>query len=105
MKIDKNFSVAWTLLGHRHYELEEYDQATSMLLSLPLNRWGLLLSFLDAYNRAAELNPYDFRTWFGLGKIQKQLGSMTIAIQNFKKCALSKQLLVRFEVGSEWTGL
>jgi anaphase-promoting complex subunit 8 len=49
LKLDRNCLAAWTLMGHEYLEMKNIAGA------------------IEAYRNAIEIDPKDFRAWYGLG--------------------------------------
>eukprot|EP00729_Bicosta_minor_P000293 gene293-34886_t len=50
LKLDRKYLAAWTLMGHEYLELKNAPAA------------------IEAYRRAVDTNPMDYRAWYGLGQ-------------------------------------
>jgi anaphase-promoting complex subunit 8 len=50
IKLNAKFLSAWTLMGHEFLELKNTSAA------------------IEAYRSAIDIDPHDFRAWFGLGQ-------------------------------------
>ncbi|ORE10336.1 TPR-like protein, partial [Rhizopus microsporus var. microsporus] len=51
IKLNRSYHLAWTLLGHSYFELQDLSAA------------------IECYRRAVEVNNRDYRSWFGLGQV------------------------------------
>jgi len=49
IKLNSKFLSAWTLMGHEFLELKNTSAA------------------IEAYRSAIDIDPHDFRAWYGLG--------------------------------------
>ncbi|CAH8276634.1 unnamed protein product [Arabidopsis lyrata] len=66
LKLNKYLS-AWTLMGHEYVEMKNTHAA------------------IDAYRRAVDINPCDYRTWYGLGQAYEMMGMPFYALYYFRK--------------------
>jgi anaphase-promoting complex subunit 8 len=55
LKLNRKYLSAWTLMGHEFVELKNTTAA------------------VNAYRRAVEINPRDYRAWYGLGQVRCSL--------------------------------
>jgi tetratricopeptide (TPR) repeat protein len=55
LKLNKNYLSAWTLMGHEYVEMKNTPSA------------------IDTYRRAVDINPRDYRAWYGLGQTYEML--------------------------------
>lgn len=60
---------AWTLMGHEHIELRDTDEA------------------VKCYRNAVDINPRDYRAWYGLAQAYELLGLQQYAAFYFHKAA------------------
>jgi anaphase-promoting complex subunit 8 len=49
IKLDNKFLSAWTLMGHEYLEMKNTNAA------------------IESYRSAVDIDPKDFRAWYGLG--------------------------------------
>ncbi|EFH50251.1 hypothetical protein ARALYDRAFT_910072 [Arabidopsis lyrata subsp. lyrata] len=66
LKLNKYLS-AWTLMGHEYVEMKNTHAA------------------IDAYRRAVDINPCDYRAWYGLGQACEMMGMPFYALYYFRK--------------------
>ncbi|KAI9071483.1 hypothetical protein K1719_046552 [Acacia pycnantha] len=55
LKLNKNYLSAWTLMGHEFVEMKNTPAA------------------VDAYRRAVDIDPCDYRAWYGLGQAYEMM--------------------------------
>ncbi|KAL6183203.1 hypothetical protein ACLB2K_044614 [Fragaria x ananassa] len=55
LKLDRNYLSAWTLMGHEFIEMKNTPAA------------------VDAYRHAVDINPSDYRAWYGLGQAYEMM--------------------------------
>ncbi|EPB73864.1 tetratricopeptide repeat protein [Ancylostoma ceylanicum] len=67
IQLDPYFAYAYTLLGHELIFQEEYDRAA------------------NAFRRALEISPKDYRAWHGLGLVHLRKEQMGLAQVNISK--------------------
>ena len=67
LKLNPDYTGAWTLMGHEFVEAENTPAA------------------MEAYRRAADINPKDYRAWYGLGQAYKILGMPMYALYYYRK--------------------
>ncbi|VDM65983.1 unnamed protein product, partial [Strongylus vulgaris] len=67
IQLDRYFAYAYTLLGHELIFQEEYDRAA------------------NAFRRALEISPKDYRAWHGLGLVHLRKEQMGLAQVNISK--------------------
>lgn len=60
---------AWTLIGHEFVELKNTSAA------------------IQAYRKAVDINPSDFRAWYGLGQTYEMLMRPHFALYYYKQAA------------------
>lgn len=72
---------AWTLLGHEYVELRNTGAA------------------IEAYRRAADLNPRDYRPWHALGQAHELQGMHSYAVFYFRKAVAMRPYDSRFVTG------
>ncbi|CAM0141444.1 unnamed protein product [Umbelopsis sp. WA50703] len=69
LKLNRNYHLAWTLLGHDYMEMKNSNAA------------------IECYRRAINLNHRDFRAWYGLGQTYEILKLPYYAIYYYEKSA------------------
>ncbi|KAI8581599.1 hypothetical protein K450DRAFT_232089 [Umbelopsis ramanniana AG] len=69
LKLNRNYHLAWTLLGHDYMEMKNSNAA------------------IECYRRAINLNHKDFRAWYGLGQTYEILKLPYYAIYYYEKSA------------------
>ena len=57
LKLNRHFLSAWTLMGHEFVELKNTAAA------------------VDAYRHAVDINPKDYRAWYGASEVALELVS------------------------------
>ena len=67
LKLNKNFLLAWTLMGHEFVEMKNTPAA------------------VDAYRRAVDIDPRDYHAWYGLGQAYEMMGMPFYVLNYFKK--------------------
>lgn len=67
LKLNSNYTGAWTLMGHEYVELKNTAAA------------------MEAYRRAADIHPKDYRAWYGLGQAYEILGMPLYALFYYRK--------------------
>jgi len=71
LKLNPNYTGAWTLMGHEYVELKNTPAA------------------MEAYRQAADISPKDYRAWYGLGQAYEILSMPLYALYYYKKaCAV-----------------
>lgn len=69
LQLDRNFTSAWTLMGHEYVELKNSQTA------------------IECYRRAVDVNRRDYRAWYGLGQTYEILDMHFYALFYFKRAA------------------
>lgn len=69
LTLDRNFSSAWTLMGHEYVEMKNTQTA------------------IECYRRAVDTNRRDFRAWYGLGQTYEILDMYLYSLFYFKRAA------------------
>ncbi|KAI8366073.1 anaphase promoting complex subunit 8 [Radiomyces spectabilis] len=69
LKLNRNYHLAWTLLGHDYIELKNPKAA------------------IECYERATEISERDYRAWYGLGQAYEVLKLPYYAAYYFQKAA------------------
>jgi anaphase-promoting complex subunit 8 len=67
LKLNPNYTGAWTLMGHEYVELKNTPAA------------------MEAYRKAADISPSDYRAWYGLGQAYEILGMPLYALYYYRK--------------------
>ncbi|KAI9276753.1 hypothetical protein BDA99DRAFT_474591 [Phascolomyces articulosus] len=67
LALDRNYHLAWTLLGHDYIELKNMHAA------------------IECYRRAIDVNSRDYRAWYGLGQAYEILGLPFYATHYYQK--------------------
>ncbi|KAI7874322.1 TPR-like protein [Lichtheimia hyalospora FSU 10163] len=67
LKLDRNYHLAWTLLGHDYIEMKNTNAA------------------IECYRRAINVNSRDYRAWYGLGQAYEILSLPYYATYYYKK--------------------
>ncbi|KND86933.1 Anaphase-promoting complex subunit 8 [Tolypocladium ophioglossoides CBS 100239] len=65
--LDRSFSGAWTLLGHKYVQLQNTHAA------------------VECYRRAIDLDQHDHRSFVGLGQSYEALGKPTFALYYYRR--------------------
>ncbi|KAF1742180.1 hypothetical protein MXB_3101 [Myxobolus squamalis] len=65
--LNSNYTQAWTLLGHEFIELKNIPSA------------------MASYKRAIELDPLEYRAWFGLGQVYELMKMPNQSLSLYKK--------------------
>lgn len=69
LHLDRNFTSAWTLMGHEYVELKNSQTA------------------IECYRRAVDVNRRDYRAWYGLGQTYEILDMHFYALFYYKRAA------------------
>jgi tetratricopeptide (TPR) repeat protein len=72
IKLDNRFLSAWTLMGHEYLEMKNTNAA------------------IESYRTAVDIDPKDFRAWYGLGQVYEINQMYNYASHYFANAALSK---------------
>ncbi|KFY83758.1 hypothetical protein V500_09923 [Pseudogymnoascus sp. VKM F-4518 (FW-2643)] len=67
LNLDRNFSSAWTLLGHEYFKLQNSHAA------------------IEAYRRAVDCNNKDYRAFVGLGVVYEGLEKSTFSLHYYRR--------------------
>lgn len=67
LNLDRNFSSAWTLLGHEYFKLQNSHAA------------------IEAYRRAVDCNNKDYRAFVGLGFVYEGLEKSTFSLHYYRR--------------------
>jgi anaphase-promoting complex subunit 8 len=67
LKLNPNYTGAWTLMGHEYVELKNTPAA------------------MEAYRKAADVEPNDYRAWYGLGQAYEILSMPLYALYYYKR--------------------
>ncbi|KAG2226456.1 hypothetical protein INT45_014200 [Circinella minor] len=67
LALDRDYHLAWTLLGHDYIELKNMHSA------------------IECYRRAIDVNSRDYRAWYGLGQAYEILGLPFYATHYYQK--------------------
>ncbi|KAI8149678.1 hypothetical protein BJV82DRAFT_588895 [Fennellomyces sp. T-0311] len=67
LALDRDYHLAWTLLGHDYIELKNMHAA------------------IECYRRAIDVNSRDYRAWYGLGQAYEILGLPFYATYYYQK--------------------
>jgi anaphase-promoting complex subunit 8 len=67
LKLNPNYTAAWTLMGHEYVEMHNFAAA------------------IEAYRRGVDLNPRDFRAWYGLGQAYEVMQMHTYSLYYYSK--------------------
>ncbi|KAI9313974.1 cell division cycle 23 [Dichotomocladium elegans] len=67
LKLDRNYHLAWTLLGHDYIEMKNTNAA------------------IECYRRAINVNSRDYRAWYGLGQAYELLNLPYYATYYYRK--------------------
>lgn len=67
LRINRNFSFLWTLMGHEFVELRNTQSA------------------VQCYRRAVEVSPADYKAWYGLGQMYELLHLYQYALYYYKR--------------------
>ncbi|KAH3899327.1 related to Anaphase-promoting complex subunit CDC23 [Saccharomycodes ludwigii] len=71
LTLNKNYTNAWTLMGHEFVELKNTHAA------------------IQAYRRAVEINTRDYKAWYGLGQAYELIGRRLYSLYYLQKaCSL-----------------
>ena len=71
LKLNKRFLAAWTLMGHEFVEMKNTGAA------------------IEAYRRGVDVNPRDYRAWYGLGQTYELLNMFFYALYYYRKVSSS----------------
>ncbi|RCH78327.1 anaphase-promoting complex component apc8, partial [Rhizopus stolonifer] len=69
LKLNRNYHLAWTLLGHDYIELKNTSAA------------------IECYRRAVGANCRDYRAWYGLGQAYEVMRLSYDALYHYRKAA------------------
>jgi anaphase-promoting complex subunit 8 len=72
LKLDNKFLSAWTLMGHEYLEMKNISAA------------------INSYRTAVDIDPKDFRAWYGLGQTYEINQMYNYASHYYANAALSK---------------
>ncbi|MFH1370842.1 MAG: tetratricopeptide repeat protein [Planctomycetota bacterium] len=72
VEIDKNFSLAHSLLGEIYEQMKDYPQAVA------------------SYETATQLNPWSFKDYFSLGRVYQTMKEFTLAVNAYRRAAQLK---------------
>ena len=67
LQLDRNFSSAWTLLGHEYMKLEKTHSA------------------INSYQHATVINNKDYRAFVGLAQAYESLEKPAVSLYNYRK--------------------
>ncbi|OBT88458.1 hypothetical protein VE02_03279 [Pseudogymnoascus sp. 03VT05] len=79
LQLDRNFTAAWTLLGHEYYKVENTHAA------------------IAAYMRAVEGDCNDYRAFVGLGVVYERLERPTLSLHYYRRA-----MALRPDDGEVW---
>lgn len=65
-QLEPQLAYSYSLLGHEHFEAEEYGEATT------------------AFRRALQVDPRHYSAWVGLGRVQERLGQGEKALKYYR---------------------
>lgn len=65
-QLEPQLAYSYSLLGHEHFEAEEYGEATT------------------AFRRALQVDPRHYSAWVGLGRAQERLGQGDKALRYYR---------------------
>ena len=100
LKLDQACLSAWTLMGHEYVEMKNPPAAIgagdlALFLCQRSSRSNagqrcVLTSapYAEAYRRAVDLNPRDYRAWYGLGQTYELLHMPYYALFYFRWCEI-----------------
>ena len=74
LTLDRNFSSAWTLMGHEYIEMKNTHAA------------------IESYRRAVDVNRKDYRAWYGLGQAYEMLEMHIYALFYYQRAASLKPM-------------
>eukprot|EP00850_Spirogloea_muscicola_P002061 SM000008S22150 [mRNA] locus=s8:2373:4612:- [translate_table: standard] len=66
LKLNRHYLSAWTLMGHEYMEMRNTPAA------------------IDAYRHAVDINPLDYRAWYGLGQTYEILAMPFYALYYYR---------------------
>ncbi|KAI8371174.1 anaphase promoting complex subunit 8 [Choanephora cucurbitarum] len=69
LQLDRNYYLAWTLLGHDYIELKNTSAA------------------IECYRRAIDVNCQDYRAWYGLGQAYEIIQLYYYALYHYRKAS------------------
>lgn len=69
LTLDRNFTSAWTLMGHEYVEMKNTHAA------------------IECYRRAVDIERSDFRAWYGLGQTYEMLEMFFYALFYYDRAA------------------
>lgn len=92
-ELDRTYYQAWTLMGHEYLELNNNTHAAIECYRRAVG--GCMGSFFvfEVVNLAVDVNPKDFRAWFGLGQTYIMLSLHTYAVHYFQKALVIRSVL------------
>lgn len=67
LSLDRNFSSAWTLLGHEYFKLQNTHAA------------------IESYRHAVDVNNKDYRAFVGLGQVYEVLEKPTFSLYYYRR--------------------
>ncbi|OBT51968.1 hypothetical protein VE04_07367 [Pseudogymnoascus sp. 24MN13] len=67
LNLDRNFSPAWTLLGHEYFKLQNTHAA------------------IESYRHAVDLNNKDYRAFVGLGQVYEVLEKPSFSLHYYRR--------------------
>jgi len=71
-QLDRNFLPAWILMGHEYLELQNVTKA------------------IESYRMAVQLDPKDYRAWYGLAETYEVSDMNLYAIYYYHSAILSR---------------
>jgi anaphase-promoting complex subunit 8 len=77
LKANRKYLSAWTLMGHEFVELKNAGAA------------------IEAYRHAVDINPLDYRAWYGLGQTYEIMRMHTYAVYYYRKATAFRQEVLR----------
>lgn len=67
LRLDRQYTAAWTLMGHEYLELKNTTAS------------------IECYRRAVDTNPRDYRAWYGLGQTYELLHMFLYAAYYYRR--------------------
>ena len=67
LQLDHNYGAAWTLLGHEYVDSCNPKAAVEVYRKA-IGTSGIRTSLFNAWTNSVDINPRDYRAWYGLGQ-------------------------------------
>ena len=83
LKLNRNYLAAWTLIGHEYLEMGSTNAASEAYR----RAIGTIIWRVNRSN-SIDINPRDYRAWFGLGQVYEMLRMNYYAIYYYQRATV-----------------